>query len=92
MNLSELMRMIAEDSSSNVEVHYTPKGTPGTLDDVITIDANDSVGKLAAMLGIPDGWKPTRVGNIWAAFNSGDRLTFFKNKGDFQADDEPEEE
>ena len=79
-----------DDHNEKVEIHYSPK-SPGVLDDVFVLDGSRIVGKLAEALGVPDGWKVTKVGPAYAAFNSGDRLTFFKNQRDFQPDDVEDE-
>lgn len=81
-------RVMEEDSSSHVEIHVSPKGF-GSLGDNLTIDGGPAAAMLARMLAIPDGWHKTKVGaKCWAAYNAGDRLTFFTHEMDFQEDDE----
>lgn len=71
----------------HTEIHAVGP-TMGQLDNVIVMDDNPAVKMIAETLGIPDGWKMVPLGDGYAAYNSGDRLTFFKNARDFQADDE----
>lgn len=78
-------------STGKAEVHVSKKGNGG-FGDMIVIDGIKEVGVLAGLLGIPANWKLTKVGKLWAAFNQGDRLVFFTDQRDFQADDEDDEE
>ena len=79
------------EGSEQIEVHFSPK-SPGALDDIFVLDGTANISKLADALGIPDGWELTAVGPIWAAFNSGDRLVFFKNKNDYHPDEDMDDE
>jgi len=50
-------------------------------------DDNPLVKKLAAALKVKDGWKLTKVGDLHAAYSSGDRLTIFEKDSDFEPDE-----
>jgi hypothetical protein len=76
------------ESNYKIEVHVSKKGQAGVLGDVIVIDAFEGMDELAAILGIPDGWKMTKVKNGFAAYNKGDRMSFFTNDRDFEPDEE----
>lgn len=76
-----------KSSSGKAEVHFADK-IMGQFGTTIIIDGIKEIGELAELLGIPKGWKLTKVGKVYAAFNEGDRLTFFTDKRDFEPDEE----
>jgi len=77
-----------EDKTDNVEIHVSPKGF-GNLGDIVVMDGGPGAAMIAKLLGVPDGWHKTKVGpKCWAAYNAGDRLTFFGSEMDFEEDEE----
>jgi hypothetical protein len=56
------------------------------MGDVVVVDA-PAADAIAKMLGVPDGWSLTKLAKGYAAYNSGDRITFFENKSDFEEDE-----
>jgi hypothetical protein len=72
----------------DVTAHFAAKGN-GQGGNIFVLDADQNVAQFAAMLGVPSGWKLTQIKNgLWAAFNEGDRLSFFTSQSDFQPDDQ----
>lgn len=60
----------------------------GALGWILILDDNNPITKkLAAALGVKDGWKLTKAGDIFAAYNAGDRLTIFEKSQDYDSDD-----
>ena len=69
------------------EMHFSGKGIGAFGMMLIMDDANPMIALIAKALGIPDGFKATKVGGLWAAYNSGDRLTFAENKDELMGDE-----
>jgi len=90
--LEVLKESTLTENSHKIEAHVSKKGGMGVLGDVIVLDAFDGMAELAKILGIPDGWKLTKVNGGFAAYNSGDRMTFFSNKDDFDPEDSEEDQ
>lgn len=63
-----------------------PKGQFGTII-VLDDDKTTQASKFAKLLGVPNGWKLTKVGAGFAAFNSGDRLTLYSDKRDYESNE-----
>ena len=92
MKRSELKKIIKEEiqrlNEIDIKIDYAKK-SPGQYGEIITITGKGA-SVLAKYLQIKDGWKLQRIepgaGHNLAAYNSGDRLTFFANKNDFEGE------
>ena len=69
------------------DAHMSKPGV-GALGWSLTLDDNPLVKKIAKAIGVKDGWKLTPFGDIFAAYNAGDRLTIFEKKFDFETDEQ----
>ena len=99
--MNELLKQVLGEANAQAavlrearsgEAHFSPKGMGAMGHMLILDDTNPMIGALAAALKVPDGWKLTSVGNIYAAYNSGDRLAFMMHKGDFVDESSEEDE
>jgi hypothetical protein len=71
-----------------VDTHFSDR-KQGGFGDLLNFEYTKEIAELAKMLGLPDGWKLTKIKNgLWGAYSAGDRLTLFTNASDFVADDE----
>ena len=71
---------------SDVVSEQLVRPSVGNLGHVLVLDDNLLVKELAQALSVNDGWELTPVGNVFAAYNSGDRLAIFENADDFDAE------
>lgn len=101
--MNELLKQVLGEANAKAailrearsgEAHFSPKGVGAMGHMLILDDTNPMIGALAAALKVPDGWKLTAVGNIFAAYSSGDRLSFMMHKDDFvnESGDEDEDD
>lgn len=73
--------------------HYM-EATMGQYGKIVVLEA-PAADMLAEILEIPDGWQLTPISqgpnnhsrpDVYVAYNKGDRLTFFEDEKDFDAD------
>lgn len=88
--LTESKKTLEESKTDKIEIHFSDARN-GQFGDMVTLDGSVAVGELAKMLGIPDGWKKTKIGKVWASFNDGDRLCFFTDGRDYMPDGDDED-
>jgi hypothetical protein len=95
--MNELLKTVLAEANARAhalkearsgDAHFSPKGDGGFGHMLTLDDTNPMIAAIARVCKIPDGWKLTKIGDMWAAYNSGDRLTFFANESDFEADEE----
>lgn len=61
-------------------------GVQGVLGEMLVIDDGKIAKALAKTLHVDDGWDLVDIGNgLFAAYNAGDRLTFYTNHRDYDA-------
>lgn len=76
-----------EAAFSKIEIHSSKPG-PGQLGNIIVMEGGKELEDLAKLLGVPDGWKKTKIKDgVWSAYD-GERLSFFNKEDDFQPEDE----
>lgn len=88
---NERARLLKEARSG--EAHFVPKGNGSFGMMLVLDDANPMIPLLAKALGVPDDWKITSIeGGLYAAYNSGDRLSIAQKEADLKGDDEDEDD
>lgn len=65
---------------------------PGLVGDMMNIPKGPFAEMLAEILGIPKGWKLTKIGKGYAAYQEDDQLCFFASKSDFSEDEYDEDQ
>lgn len=80
------IKKLNEDSEGKATISVSTPGM-GQVGTIITVTGGAGVTALAELLGVPDGWKLTKVGNGFAAY-VGDELQFLSDRRDHQPLDE----
>lgn len=86
--MSTILKQLAEAAETvKEEAHSLDPGQGRAGWILILEDDNPITKKLAKVLGVKDGWDLTPVGGMFAAYNSGDRLSIFEKKEDYEPDE-----
>lgn len=87
--LQQQKQQVNEASEFDGKGHMHSSGpSMGIRGNMVVLDDNPAVRMLAEILGVPDGWRITKVAGGYAAYNSGDRFTFADYRDDIGEDDE----